>query len=133
MTRANVDVEMLSERNAIVKADAEDMARIIGRGGRTIESIERKLGVKINVRERESEETVETLEVEVGEAKNHLVINVGERYRGKSVEVYAGDSFLFRATVGARGDIRIERGSELGKQLRNVSKQGVPIRVNIGA
>ena len=56
---ANVDVEMLSERSAIVKADLEFIPKIIGRGGRTVESIQRRLGVRIDVREREGAQAQE--------------------------------------------------------------------------
>lgn len=128
--RADVEVEMLSESDAIVRADPEFIPRIIGRGGTTIDAIQRRLGVRIDVRERErgSAEAPEALEVELQEAKDHLVLMLGAEHRGKNVEIHAGDAFLFRATVGVRGDIRIEKGSELGKQLRNLAKQGVPIR-----
>jgi len=57
---ANVDVEMLSERSAIVKADLELIPKIIGRGGRTIESIQHRLGVRIDVREREGAQAQES-------------------------------------------------------------------------
>jgi ATPase len=52
---AGVDVEMMSEHSAIVRADAIHIPKIIGRGGRTVESLQRKLGVRINVCEREEE------------------------------------------------------------------------------
>jgi len=52
---ADVEVKMLSESSAIVRADDDIIPKIIGRGGRTVESLQRKLGVRIDVREREEE------------------------------------------------------------------------------
>jgi ATPase len=126
--RADVDVEVLSEGEAIVRADAEAIPKIIGRGGRTIDAVQRRLGVKIDVREREERPPREELDVEVKEEGDHVVLVLGREHRGENVEIYAGDAFLFKATVGARGDIRVERGSEFGRQLRSLVEQGVPIR-----
>jgi ATPase len=126
--RADVDVEVLSEGEAIVRADAEAIPKIIGRGGRTIDAVQRRLGVKIDVREREERSPREELDVEVKEEGDHVVLVLGREHRGENVEIYAGDAFLFKATVGARGDIRVERGSEFGRQLRSLVEQGVPIR-----
>ncbi len=127
--RADVDVEVLSEGEAIVRADPEAIPKIIGRGGRTIDAVQRRLGVKIDVREREEPaEGREELEVEVKEEGGHVILMLGREHRGENVEIYAGDAFLFKATVGARGDIRIERGSEFGRQLKSLVEQGVPIR-----
>lgn len=50
--KAEVEVEMTSENHAVVKADPEAIARIIGRGGRRIDAVQRKLGVRISVQER---------------------------------------------------------------------------------
>jgi ATPase len=126
--RADVDVEVLSEGEAIVRADAEAIPKIIGRGGRTIDAVQRRLGVKIDVREREERPPREELDVEVKEEGDHVVLVLGREHRGENVEIYAGDAFLFKATVGTRGDIRVERGSEFGRQLRSLVEQGVPIR-----
>ncbi|MEM3452219.1 MAG: PINc/VapC family ATPase [Candidatus Hadarchaeum sp.] len=52
----DVEVKMISADSALVVADEDDISRIIGRGGRTVERLERKLGVRIEVRSRESEE-----------------------------------------------------------------------------
>ncbi|MEM2889970.1 MAG: PINc/VapC family ATPase [Candidatus Hadarchaeum sp.] len=52
----DVEVRMISGESALVIADEDDISRIIGRGGRTVERLEHKLGVRIEVRSRESEE-----------------------------------------------------------------------------
>lgn len=52
----DVEVRMISADSALVIADEEDVSRIIGRGGRTVERLERKLGVRIEVRSRDVED-----------------------------------------------------------------------------
>lgn len=40
-TGADVDVEMVSDQNVIVRADQSDVPKIIGKDGRTVESLQR--------------------------------------------------------------------------------------------
>ncbi|WNY27253.1 PINc/VapC family ATPase [Methanolapillus ohkumae] len=46
-----VDVEMVSDRSAVVKVKSADKRKVIGRGGDTINRIESALGIRIDVRE----------------------------------------------------------------------------------
>ncbi|WP_338102656.1 PINc/VapC family ATPase [Methanolapillus millepedarum] len=46
-----VDAEMISDRSAVVKVKLSDKRKVIGRGGDTINQIESKLGIRIDVRE----------------------------------------------------------------------------------
>jgi ATPase len=126
----NVDVEMLSEESAVLSADPELIPQIIGRGGRTIEDIQRKFGVRIRVQEK-GERTPERVKVDMEETKNHLILHVGEEFRNEEVEFFAEDSFLFKAKVGAKGEVKIDRDSQLAKQLEQLVKQGVTITAEI--
>ncbi|MFH1821416.1 MAG: PINc/VapC family ATPase [Methanobacteriota archaeon] len=49
----DVEVKMLSDTSAIIGADDFIIPKIIGRGGRTVERLQRKLGIRIDVRGRE--------------------------------------------------------------------------------
>jgi ATPase len=51
----DVEVKMVSDDSAVVIADEDDISKIIGRGGRTVDRLERKLGVRIEVQSREAE------------------------------------------------------------------------------
>jgi ATPase len=104
--------------------------QIIGRGGRTIEDIQRKFGVRIRVQEK-GERTPERVKVDMEETKNHLILHVGEEFRNEEVEFFAEDSFLFKAKVGAKGEVKIDRDSQLAKQLEQLVKQGVTITAEI--
>lgn len=129
--RSDVEVQMLSERDAVVRAPPELIPRLIGRGGHRIDAIQRKLGVRIDVQELEGPAPAETFEVDVREGRKHLVIDLGKEHGGKKAEVYAGDSFLFETTAGRGGDIQVKRGSKLARQLKNLMDQGVAVRVSV--
>ncbi len=55
LVRQDVEVKMLSENSAIIRADGQIIPKIIGWGGRTVERLQRKFGVRIEVRGREME------------------------------------------------------------------------------
>ena len=46
-------VEVLSDHKAVVYVPREEIAKVIGREGKTIEAIERKVGIHIDVQELE--------------------------------------------------------------------------------
>ncbi|WP_174590579.1 PINc/VapC family ATPase [Methanocella conradii] len=133
--RGHVEVEMLGDRNAIVRVKEKDIPAILGRGGRTIDQIEGAVGVHIDVRPLEGgraeapaeEEGGASVPVTVKEAKKHLVINVGKKFSGQTVEVLAGGEYVFTATVGRAGTIKIPRGSSLVDRILTSYAQGQPI------
>ncbi len=130
-TRADVDVEMLSEHDAIIRTRADLIPKIIGRGGYRIENIQRRVGARIDVQEREREPSGKSFEVKVRKNGRQLVIDLGGEYAGREVEIYAGDSFLFKTAAGVRGDIRVKRESKLGEQLTKITRHGVALKAVI--
>ncbi len=50
--RGPVDVEMMSDSKAVVYLDQRDIPKVLGKGGKRISSIERTLGIGIDVRHR---------------------------------------------------------------------------------
>lgn len=138
-TGADVDVEMLSSQDVIVWADKSDIARIIGKGGRTVESLQNKLGVRIDVEERQNRTNSDWSDGDEGTEFNvklrdegrHLTIQLGEEYGKMEAEIYAGDSFILETLIGKNGDIRVKKDSKLGRQLKAISDQDIPLRVKI--
>lgn len=130
-TGADVDVEVLSEGDVIVWANSKDVPRIIGRGGKTVESIQREVGMRIDVRKRENKAPENVSEVEVQDEGKHLVIEFSKEYGGRKAGIYAGDSLLFEAPIGKNGDIRVKKDSKIGNQIARVSDYGVSLRAKI--
>jgi ATPase len=136
--RGDVEVEMTGDRKAIVRVREKDIPAILGRGGKTIGQIEKASGgVHIDVRPLEGgqveapPEAGEAMQVKVEEVKKHVVIDVGKRYAGKTVEVLAGGDYLFTATVGRTGIIKIPRGSSLIDRIIRAQAQGEPITARL--
>lgn len=124
----NVQVEMVSRKKAIVKVDREVLPKIIGRRGENIARLEKELGVSLDVEPRIASIGVE-VPFEVRESGNSLRLELGEKMAGKTVAVYAGEKFLFSATVGRKGVITVRKNSEHGRALVRAIYAEIPLKV----
>ena len=120
----NAKVEILSDHKAIVYVPKEEIARIIGREGKTIDSIEKKVGIHIDVQELEEQETnlnSKKTDYEIHEDKKSIRFYVKES--GANIDFYLEKQFLFTATASKKGEIKINKKSKLGKSLNLALKQ----------
>lgn len=123
--RGPVDVEMVTDSSAVIRVPQDEAARVIGKAGRNIEQIEKALGMHIDVRTRDKDQS---LSPKIEETSRHIIIWLTDAV-GEPVEVFVGGVPVFTATVGRRGDIRIAKSSEMAKQLLKRLKQGEKIDV----
>jgi ATPase len=94
-----------------------------------------KLGVGIDIRPRtELEKPVpeEEIQLEGGvrvktDRKNLAII--APEYRGKIVDLFAGKEYLFTATVGEDGEIRLARNSTIAQEMLRRLNNRESIRV----
>lgn len=109
-------VEIVSDNKAIVRVSNEAIPKVIGRNGSRITAIENVLGMHIEVEPR-----IPALGKEVNfginESGNSIELVLGERVKGKTACVYIDENFLFSATVGKNGKIKITKDSDTGKEL----------------
>lgn len=132
-----VSVEMVSDSRALVKVREKDMPRIIGKGGSTIDDIERILGIHIDVRrsdEKEQKQQREEKEVKpqrpiIERTDRHVILNVPE-LATQDVEIHAGDRFLFSATVGRHGDIKVRNDSTVAESVLDAVEEGQTVTVS---
>ena len=123
-TGNRVDVEIVSDSSATVYMDEEDIAGVIGKGGKTIDLIEKKLGIHLDIRERKAdmpwkerskprkkESAIMSFVPAVERSKKYVILTVKE-LSGATVDVYRGDDYLFTATVGRKGDVKIGKETE---------------------
>ena len=61
-------------------------------------------------------------------SSNHVLIELDD-HTGETVEVHADGEYLFTATVGRGGDIRVSRGSAIADELERAIDRGKRITV----
>ncbi|VVB93569.1 putative KH and PIN-domain containing protein [uncultured archaeon] len=128
-TRGAVDVNIVSDGSATVHMDEEDIAGVIGKGGKNIDEIERKLGIHLDIRERtetrekakkligrENKSVISSFVPKVERTKKYVVLTVAE-LSGQTVDVYAGEEYLFTATVGRKGDVKIGKDTDAAYRI----------------
>ncbi len=130
-TGAKVDVEMASGQSAIVRAGPDDVPGIIGRNGRTVEELQDKLGVRLDIREKEGGISEETVEPDIIEQDNNLIVKFADKYAGNDAKIFAGGSMVFRGSIGKNGEIQIKKDSKIGEQMRKVKDHGISVEAEI--
>lgn len=130
-TGAKVDVEMASARSAIVRAASKDVPRIIGRNGRTVEDLQDKLGVRLDIREEKGGISGKTFEPDIVEQDDKLMIKFADKYAGNDAKIFAGGSLIFKGSIGKNGEIQIKKDSQIGKQMKKVKDHGISVEAEI--
>ncbi len=115
---SSMEVDVLSDNRVAIKVRKDVVPRIIGRQGKTIDEIEKRLGIKISVEPKER-----TLKNEVkyfcNESGSSFSIKVDKKLSGTMVDLYDRADFLFTANIGRSGIIKIKKRSEHGRMVLN--------------
>ncbi|MFO7965978.1 MAG: PINc/VapC family ATPase [Archaeoglobaceae archaeon] len=120
------EIDVLNERKAVIKVPEEEIPSVVGKKGRTINRIEETLGMSIDIYPLPVQE--ESKEVEVTETNKHLIIHA-EGLEKKKVDVYADGEFLLTASVGGKGQIRVRKETEAGRDLRMALTKGAEVYI----
>jgi len=110
----DVKAEVINDHKARVFVPKDKVAILIGKKGRTIEKIEKKLGISIDVQEMETP-SIRGKNLEVFETNEYVVISTDQLR--KSVDIFINGDFLLTATTSKDGEIKINKKSELGNKL----------------
>lgn len=130
-TGADVNVEMLSDQNAIVRASSEEVPKIIGRNGQTVNDLQEALNVRLDIREGQKTSSSKSFEPEIEDQGKNLIIKFGKEHGEEHAKIFAGDSLLFKGSIGSNGEIKLNKDTKIGEQLKNLREQGVPINAEI--
>jgi ATPase len=112
----NAEAEFVSDEKVLVRVSNEAIPRLIGKNGSMISRIEEKLGVHIEVEPKVPALGKEVF-FQVNETGNSLEFIFERNLTGKSANFYVDNNFLFSATIGKKGIIKVTKSSEIGKEL----------------
>ena len=120
------EVEVLSNKRAIVRVPEEEIPHLLGKRGRRIKRIENELKVRLEIQPLRL--AGELREVQVEETGKHYIIHA-EGLEGQTVDVFAGDEYLFTAAVSKKGIIKVRKDKEAGKSIRLALMKGEKIYI----
>jgi ATPase len=110
-----VEVEVVGDGKIIARFENDVIPRVIGKGGEMVKQLEEKLGVHIDVSPK-----VATLGKEVGfdeEEKGAYITFSIQAKPGKMANFYVDKEYLFSATIGKSGQVRVAKDSDIGRQV----------------
>ena len=128
---ARIEVDMKSDKRATVWMDEEYIPKLIGKKGKTIDEVERRIGISIGVEPFRKDGHEETFGVDVEIAGNYVVLNFGKDSIGTPFDILVKDEYLFTATVGKKGTIKIKKDIELAGIILDALKKGTPIEARV--
>jgi len=113
------EVEILSGNSVKVTVNKQNIPSIIGRGGVTINELEKMLQVHIDVvpKEFESQSSDYNIPFELSESGSSLILDVGRQNGGTHAEVFVNDKFVISSRIDRKGKINISKRSDAGKKL----------------
>ncbi|MGB9845422.1 PINc/VapC family ATPase [Methanothermobacter tenebrarum] len=124
-------VELESDERARVWVEEKYIPQIIGKKGKTIEEIENNIGISINIEPLKKVEEKGLIKVPVDISGNYVVLEFGKDSIGVSYDILIDEEYLFTATVGKRGTIKIKKDIELAEMILDAVKKGVPIKARV--
>jgi ATPase len=128
-----VDVEMVSDGRATVRVFPSEIPQVIGKGGVIIDRIEEMLGISIDVRELTRKDGKKVSELPgvrpaVQQTKRHIVLDVPD-LPNCDVDIYVGEEYLFTATVGRHGEIKIRKNTHVAAGILDALDSGEAVVV----
>ena len=128
----NAEVEILSENSIKVKVDKQKIPSIIGRGGSTINDLEKMLQVHIDVVEKDSYESTNSnygLPFDFSESRTSMTLTVDKQHAGFHANIYVNDNYLTSSRIGRKGQIKIPKRSSIAKRLMKTANSKNDIQI----
>jgi len=127
----DVKVEFISDNSINIFVPEDDIARIIGREGKTIDEIEKRLGLSISVNALKNEEYGNDVDFTIKDDKKNLIFYMNNKLSNKRVDFYIDNERIFSANVGHKGEIKINKKSFPGKTLLDMIDKGKQVKLKI--
>ncbi|TLX92433.1 MAG: ATPase [Thaumarchaeota archaeon] len=128
---SDAEIEILSNNSIRVRVDKDAIPSLIGRGGSTINELERSLGIHIDVEEK-GQSSANGEWFEMSESGNNLILEVDSAKTGMDADIYVNDKHLLSSRVVKGGRIIISKKSSSGKRIINavMSKSDIKLLVH---
>ncbi|MCD6398331.1 MAG: Flp pilus assembly complex ATPase component TadA, partial [Candidatus Aenigmarchaeota archaeon] len=124
----HAEIGSIKGKRVVIKVSNDKIPKIIGRNGKNIEKIEKHLNLSIDVHPK-----VETfgkeIKFDIGETGAYIVLSFKKAFIGKNANIYADNKYLFTATIGKNGEIKISKNSYLGKEIIRIISSKKEIKV----
>jgi ATPase len=122
-------VEMLSDHKCAIYVPEKDIPSIIGKQGKNIDALERKLGISIDVQELKKDDGKTEIRFTSQISKKYVQIFLDHGHEFKDVDIYTGDDYLLSAKAGKGGILKIHKGNKIGRILTDAINMGEKVKI----
>jgi ATPase len=112
------EIKLTSRDRVQIRVNKDIAPVIIGKGGSTVNELEKILGIHIDV-EVKTPTLGQEISFQVSEGGSSINLLVDPAFVGKKVDVYVQDEFLLNSQVGKKARIKVDKHSENGRKLVN--------------
>jgi len=123
----SAEVEMVSGSRCIVYLPEENIAKIIGKQGKNISEIEKKLGIGIDVRPLES--AGQAVKYDASILSKSIVLQLSMKYANTELNISVGNDYLLTAKASKKGVIKVKKGNKIGRILEDAINTGDEVRI----
>jgi ATPase len=112
------EIKLTSRDRVQIRVNKDIAPVIIGKGGSTVNELEKMLGIHIDV-EVKTPTLGQEISYQISEGGSSINLLVDPAFVGKKVDVYVQDEFLLNSQVGKKARIKVDKHSENGRKLVN--------------
>lgn len=123
---ARVEAKIISPDRVKVCLPKEYRPKIIGRGGKRIAELEHKIGINISI-DSLDDEVSNDFKVPCHVNKKGVNLEFPRETIGRGYDIFIGEDYLFTATVGKSGLIKLRRGLDLTDILLDAIDENIGI------
>ncbi len=127
-TRKPFEINVLSQRKAVILCTESDIPALIGKKGVNIEKIEKRVGMRLDVRPDKTPALGKHSHVEIETTKKHLTLHL-PGFASKTVEIFIDEEPAFSGLVSRKGELRIPKNSQQAIMLYQALKKNKQITV----
>ncbi len=125
----DVKVDVVSENKCIVYVPESNIAKIIGRQGKNIGEIEKRLGMSIDIKELDKKSPGNTIEFNTEIKKKNIVFYFDMQFKDKNINIYINDDYLLTTKSGKSGLIKIKKNNKIARILVDAINAGEKIKL----
>ena len=125
----DVKVDVISGNKCVVYVPEGNIAKIIGRQGKNIDEIEKRLGMSIDIKELDKKIQGQAIEFNTEIKKKNIIFYLDMQFKDKNIGIYVNDDYLLTAKSGKSGLIKIKKNNKIARILVDAINAGEKIKL----
>lgn len=125
------ELEIKSDNRIAIYVADRNVPAILGRGGKRIDGLESKLGLKIDVRSFEDRPELESdfKDFTIKDTDEYLLLNFAPSFNGDEVDITVDGKRIFSGAVSKRGRIKLDKDSPQAKKIKEGYQNNMTMKV----